>query len=476
MNLIFLALLALMAVSANSVSIDSADEDEEAADIGGELYESRAPIEWVDEDRHDDDGEGDGYSPVKRDQGDFDEYTIQTRPETGDNVKFNFPMAFSSSVLAWSLIEFPYAYQDAGVYNDMLSTLEGVCEYFTKCHTGPNEYYYQVADADLDHRFWQRPEDIVYHREPFRVNDTVPGSDVASLAAAALATCSVAYKDAGKGNQARIFREEAMDLYRFATTNIGTYPSNGHYINNQIGDELLWAATWLHLATGEEEYLQDAEGYFEQYKLKDRAYSFGWEDTREGSKLLLYKITGKMTYKDSFMQYMDTLLPMNSPDMYTNGGLYFRNERGSLPYAAGASFVGLVAAKYGLRPNIYREFACNQTNYMLGDNTRRSYVVGYGVNPPCRPHHRASSCPELHIPCTNTNSWENPDCNHHVLIGALVGGPNKNDEWVDDRKDYIHNRVACDYNAVFLGTISGLAQANIDGQLPPACYVLSHEL
>ncbi|XP_070535094.1 endoglucanase F-like [Ptychodera flava] len=350
MNWIFLALLALMVALASSVFTES-----------DELYESRTRMEWGDEERDDND-EGDSYSPVKRDLGNCDEYTIQTRPkkfhhnfgellnysllffeaqksgkitkskqklpwrassclsdsglegedltggwyDAGDNVKFNFPMAFSSSVLAWSLIEFPDAYKDAGVYNDMLSALKGVCEYFTKCHTGPNEYYYQVADAGLDHRSWQRPEDIVYNREPFRVNDTVPGSDVVSLAAAALATCSVAYKDARKGNRARIFREEAVDLYRFATTNIGTYPPNGYYINNKIGDELLWAATWLHLATGEEQYLQDAEEYFEEYKLRGSAYSFGWADTREGSKLLLYKITGKTTYRDSFTKYMDT--------------------------------------------------------------------------------------------------------------------------------------------------------------------------
>lgn len=37
-------------------------------------------------------------------------------------------------------------------------------------------------------------------------------------------------------------------------------------------------------------------------------------------------------------------------------------------------------------------FAHGQLRYALGD-TGRSFVVGYGTNPPQRAHHRSSSCP-----------------------------------------------------------------------------------
>ena len=40
----------------------------------------------------------------------------------------------------------------------------------------------------------------------------------------------------------------------------------------------------------------------------------------------------------------------------------------------------------------YVKFAATQMNYALGDGGR-SYVVGYGKNPPVRPHHAAASCP-----------------------------------------------------------------------------------
>ncbi|XP_070534451.1 endoglucanase F-like [Ptychodera flava] len=533
-----IVLFALMIASVRTMCRTTPEPPEENR-VNCYMYESSDPVLWQEDDQicdgdDEDDGEEEveGHSVTKRSLGDFDDYMIQERPnrlhhrfnvllnnsilffeaqksgkifrshqklywrtssclgdrgfkeedltggwyDAGDNVKFNFPMAFSTAVLAWSLIEFPDAYREAGAYDDMLDTIKWTCDYFIKCHTRPNEYYYQVADANVDHSNWQRPEDIYYYRDPFRIQHNGTGSDVIGSTAAALATCAVAYSEAGMGGRATVYRKKAVDLYRVATNNIGKYPDNGYYINNNLGDELVWAATWLHIATGELQYLEDAEAYFAEYKLRGRSYCFGWGDTREGSKLLLYKITNKATYKDAFMNYMDTLLPFNSPHLYTPKGLFMRNEWGSLRYAAGATFVGLVGAKLGLRPKVYREFACNQTNYMLGDNIRRSFVIGYGVDPPCRPHHRASSCPDLDTPCTNQNSWNNPGCNHHQLVGAMVGGPDANDEWTDNRKDYIHNEVACDYNAVFQATIAGLAQADTERELPPACFILSRRV
>lgn len=48
--------------------------------------------------------------------------------------------------------------------------------------------------------------------------------------------------------------------------------------------------------------------------------------------------------------------------------------------------------------------------------------------------------------------------NPHVLYGALVGGPGKNDDYTDSRSNYINNEVACDYNAGFQSAIAGMKQ------------------
>ena len=60
---------------------------------------------------------------------------------------------------------------------------------------------------------------------------------------------------------------------------------------------------------------------------------------------------------------------------------------------------------------------------VIGDGGR-SYVVGFGENPPTRPYHRASSCPNLPAPC----GWKNKQANvsnPQELTGAVVSGPDR---------------------------------------------------
>ena len=56
--------------------------------------------------------------------------------------------------------------------------------------------------------------------------------------------------------------------------------------------------------------------------------------------------------------------------------------------SASTAFIALLARKTGIRVD---DWAKGQIDYMLGDNPQgRSYVVGFGNNPPQRPHHRAA--------------------------------------------------------------------------------------
>jgi hypothetical protein len=100
----------------------------------------------------------------------------------------------------------------------------------------------------------------------------------------------------------------------------------------------------------------------------------------------------------------------------------------------------------------------SQMHYILGGVTGRSFVVGYGPNPPLRPHHRAASCPDLSEEC-GSQYLSTKEPNPHTLYGALVGGPNERDEYSDDRGDFVQNEVACDYNAGFTGALAALLQA-----------------
>lgn len=100
------------------------------------------------------------------------------------------------------------------------------------------------------------------------------------------------------------------------------------------------------------------------------------------------------------------------------------------------------------------QFVRDQIGYILGD-TGRSYVIGFGNNPPKKPHHRGSSCPDRPDVC-DWNAYNSPNDNPQELTGALVGGPDQNDNFNDDRGDYVSNEVATDYNAGFQGAVASL--------------------
>jgi hypothetical protein len=71
-----------------------------------------------------------------------------------------------------------------------------------------------------------------------------------------------------------------------------------------------------------------------------------------------------------------------------------------------------------------------------------------------------SSCPDAPAVC-DWNEFVNPGPNYHVLTGALVGGPDENDNYTDDRTNYVTNEVATDYNAAFQGLLANLVKNNL---------------
>jgi hypothetical protein len=59
------------------------------------------------------------------------------------------------------------------------------------------------------------------------------------------------------------------------------------------------------------------------------------------------------------------------------------------------------------------------------------------------------------------NTYNSADPNYHVLTGALVGGPDNNDNYKDERSNYISNEVATDYNAAFQSTLAHLVELKL---------------
>ena len=377
--------------------------------------------------------------------------------DAGDNVKFNLPMAYSAAVLGWSVYEDKAAYEQSGQLEYILGDIRWVTDYLIKCHPEPEVYYYQVGDGNADHSWWGPCEVMTMNRPSYKVTKDNPGSAVVGEAAAALAIASIVFQDTDK-DYSKLCLDHAKSLYAFADStksDSGYTAANGFY-NSWSGfyDELSWAGCWLYLATDDSKYLTNAKTCFTKAG-HDFDWALCWDDVHIGAAVMLAKITGEKTYKDEVQKHLDYWSCGTSDGKritYSPKGLAWLDQWGSLRYATTTSFVATVYSRWDGCPkdkvSVYWDFAVSQANYALG-SSGRSYVVGFGENPPTHPHHRTSQGSY----CDNMNE---PGEARHTLYGALVGGPDASDGYTDTVTDYNKNEVACDYNAGFTGLMAAM--------------------
>ncbi|TYQ15669.1 UNVERIFIED_CONTAM: endoglucanase Cel9W [Acetivibrio alkalicellulosi] len=381
--------------------------------------------------------------------------------DAGDHVKFNLPMAYTSTMLAWSVYESRDAYIESGQLPYILDNIKWATDYFIKCHPSPNVYYYQVGDGHADHAWWGPPEVMQMERPSFKVDLNNPGSAVVAETAAALASASIIFKETDPAYSA-LCLSHAKDLFTFADTtrsDEGYTAATGFYQSfSGFYDELTWAAAWLYLATNDSAYLDKAKSYEPHWEreLGTNTIKFKWahcwDNKLFGAMLLLARATNDSSYKENIERHLDwwTVGVGSDRIRYTPKGLAWLDTWGALRYSTTTAFLASVYADWsGCTPSkvkAYQEFAKSQLDYALG-SAGRSYVVGFGVNPPQRPHHRAAHSSYI-------ASMDYPEYHRHILYGALVGGPGIDDSYTDHINDYISNEVACDYNAGFVGLLA----------------------
>lgn len=405
--------------------------------------------------------------------------------DAGDHVKFGFPMAFTATMLAWSGVEDETAYQSINQWQYLKNNLRFVNDYFLKCHIrnpdgSTQRFYGQVGNGSADHAWWGPAEVMQMNRPSYYVDPNNPGSDLTGETAAALAAASMIFANDDPLYSAELL-DNAIALYDFADTYRGKYSDAitdaTAFYNSWSGynDELVWGAIWLYRATGDVTYLNKAISEYnnlgtEQSGEKSWHWTIAWDDKSYGAYVLMAQLTGNNEYMTDAERWLDYWSDgYNGQQInYSPGGQAHLDTWGSLRYASNTAFVAMVyadviAVSNPTKSAQYRDFGIGQINYILGDNPQnRSYVIGFGNNPPINPHHRTAHG-------SWANSLQTPTDNRHILCGALVGGPSSpNDQYVDDRSDYIANEVACDYNAGFTGAMARMV--NLFGGTPLANF------
>ncbi|VAI84935.1 unnamed protein product [Triticum turgidum subsp. durum] len=266
--------------------------------------------------------------------------------DAGDNVKFGFPMAFTTTLMSWGLIDFGKNFGSHG--GEARAAVRWATDYLMKATATPNTVYVQVGDAFRDHSCWERPEDMDTPRTVYKVDPQHPGSDVAAETAAALAAGS---------NEVALGASDSINEFGWDNKHAG--------INILISKEVLMGK----------------DSFFKSFQVN----------------------------ADNFICTLLPGISNHPQIEYSPGGLLFKVGNSNMQHVTSLSFLLLAYANYASHANVrvpcggssaspvvLRRVAKRQVDYILGDNPlRMSYMVGYGERFPRRIHHRGSSLPSV---------------------------------------------------------------------------------
>uniref|UniRef100_A0A0E0E6E1 Endoglucanase n=1 Tax=Oryza meridionalis TaxID=40149 RepID=A0A0E0E6E1_9ORYZ len=414
--------------------------------------------------------------------------------DAGDHMKFGFPMAFTATMLSWSVLEYGDAMRAADQRDSAMDALNWIMDYLVNAHPSDDVLYIQVGDPKADHKCWERPERMKEKRPVTKITPKSPGSDVAAETAAAMAAASLVYKPINKTYSSSLL-DHGERLFAFADKHRGSYTRtfpelSAFYNSTTYQDELLWAASWLYHATGNHSYLAYATGKNKDFADLGNPRYFSWDDKRAGTEVLLSRVSffasqGSDVAQDDvlgmYKQTADAVMCILLPDsetaaFRTEGGLLYVAEWNSLQHPVASAFLAAVYSDYmqssgktelscsgqGFSPADLRNFAKSQADYLLGSNPMKiSYLVGYGDRYPEKVHHRGASIPEdVDTGCDGHKWLETSKPNPNVATGALVGGPYKNDSFVDERDNVMQNEATTYNSALVAGLLSALVSTS----------------
>ncbi|CAK9173536.1 unnamed protein product [Ilex paraguariensis] len=409
--------------------------------------------------------------------------------DAGDNVKFGLPMAFTVTMLAWSVVEFGSQLHANNELSNALAAIKWGTDYFIKAHPSPNVLYGEVGDGDSDHDCWQRPEDMTTPRTSYFIDEQHPGSDLAGETAAALAAAALAFNRTNPRYSFELITH-AKQLFDFAINHRGQYQNSipvagKFYSSSGYEDELLWAASWLHRATRENTY---ADYVYQNGNSGGTRTMFSWDDKYVGAQILMAKnsLNGKYDeygnfaeYKNQAEQYICNCIGKGSNNVQrTPSGLLWWQPWNNLQYVSTAVFVTATYADYlgassstlhcqvgEVSPHNLINFVRSQVDHILGSNPKgMSYMVGFGQNYPRKVHHRGASIVSINqdsspVSCKGGYEvWFNKEApNPNVLEGAIVGGPDQGDNFSDSRSNYQQAEPATANSAPLVGVLARLA-------------------
>ncbi|KAF9571380.1 hypothetical protein EC968_000646 [Mortierella alpina] len=400
--------------------------------------------------------------------------------DAGDYMKFTLPLSFVLAETCYSGLEFYDGYVLAQQTHALDQMLRWGLDWLLQAHASNNDtLVVQVGVKEVDNEYWGPDTSIPTPRPTFFVNSSRPGTDVMASTAAAFAACSMLYREKFKDSvYADTLQSHGEVLYHWSEAAQPLQLSQkavpalkGLYESSSFWDDLAWGAAWMYRLTKNQTFADKASQYMANYTLALKPSDYrlppiGWDD-KSG---LVYVLMAQLTrgtdqgarWQTMAEQFAEAMTQATAPCLFTPGGMLYCDGYSSdnslvvIENAALAMYLLAQDMEASLNQNkestmirgkidAYRAFALKQVRYLLGENPEKTpYVVGIHPNSPVNPHSAQASGGNS----TRTiNTY--PVKEAHVLLGALVGGPDVKDIFLDIRDGWRHTEVALDYNAPF---------------------------
>jgi endoglucanase len=415
--------------------------------------------------------------------------------------------AASASRPVNSTIPSPGGWYDAGDYNKyvvnsgittytLLALYEHEAPFMTALRVAIPEAGNAVPDV-LDEALWnlrwmmtmQDPEDGgVYHKltNPNFDGWVMPNMATAPRYVVVKSTAAALNLAAVTAQGARIFRgfeaalpgladsclQTSLAAWRWARANPDRFYSQsivnlafdpdiqtGEYGDNDVDDELDWAAAELYITTGQDSFLL-AGNPVQTANVTVPA----WPNVRTLGLYSLARNRANLTPAIDTALVISRLRSLAASLLVAYNNSEYRVPMGhsssdfvwgSNAVAANQSMALLVA--YRLTGEAaYLDAAMANLDYLLGRNaTAYCFVTGFGENPPLHPHHRPSQADNVSQP----------------VPGLLVGGPNPGQQdgvpypsnlparsYVDNFESYASNEIAINWNGALIYALAAFVE------------------
>ncbi|KAJ9476528.1 Endoglucanase [Pseudozyma hubeiensis] len=425
--------------------------------------------------------------------------------DAGDYIKATYPFCWTMTSIAWSALSFGSAYSRSSQDAYLDSTLRWGLDWLSKAHSDQDTLWVLVGNPTVDDQYWGGDLDIPGPRPSYSVTRQNPGTDAFASCAAAFAASAYLYSgESGSlptspnGAQLggvpsirnRTYSEallrHADGLWDLAINSsprqvysVAQPVAGQSYPSSDYEDDLAFAGFWMALAKGDANYVNEALTFYPNGSngFASTNAALNWDRKVAALPVLAAQMAQhnaslnlNMTrFQTDAELYFDRLTDGKMQYVsQTKGGLYWwsgDSDAASLNPALNAAFIADLYSNFATTPaktSAYRSLADSQVDYLLGDNSYNGpYIVGQHPNSPQNPH---SAMASGGTDITNINN--SPPQELHVLYGAVVGGPDKQDRFFDLRDDYPETEIALDYNAPLIAAAVSRIARNVTKDPP----------